>query len=268
MSFTDPAGNPGQVRGMDLVVEGQGSAAYTLNWTVTAAIDYSGNAITYSGSVSGAGNTDVPFSIPLSGDALYFTNLQISAPAGSGQFRIALSSVSSNDYVSVVVDYTLTDADGDTASGMIDVTLITGGGGAIVTGTSGSDTLSGTSSADTLTGGAGNDTLSGLLGGDTFTWQLADRGTSATPARDTITDFDLAINSDKLDLRDLLQGESHTGTNVGNLADYLHFSYDASTSTTVLEVKSQGAGMTGPDQIINLSAADHSGSAQQGKTDY
>ncbi|MDO9220261.1 MAG: Calx-beta domain-containing protein, partial [Thiobacillus sp.] len=259
MSFTDPTGNPGQVRGMDLVVEGQGSAAYTLNWTVTAAIDYAGNTITYSGSVSGVGNTDVPFSIPLSGDALYFTNLQISDPAGSGQFRIALSSISSNDYVSdipLALDYTLTDADGDTAAGMIDVTLMAGGDGGIVTGTSGADTLSGTSSADTLTGGAGNDTLSGLLGGDTFTWHLADRGTSASPARDTVTDFDRVTNSDKLDLRDLLQGESHTGTNVGNLANYLHFSYDSATSTTVVEVKSQGSAMTGPDQIINLSSVD------------
>jgi len=96
----------------------------------------------------------------------------------------------------------------------------------------------------------------GLVGGDTFTWSLADRGTTATPARDTVTDFDLAINSDKLDLRDLLQGELHTGTDVGNLADYLHFSHDSTTSTTVLEIKSQGAAMSGPDQVINLSGVD------------
>jgi len=94
------------------------------------------------------------------------------------------------------------------------------------------------------------------LGGDTFTWHLADRGTTATPARDTVTDFDTTASSDKLDLRDLLQGELHSGTNAGNLADYLHFSYDSTTSTTVLEVKSQGAAMSGPDQIINLSGVD------------
>jgi Ca2+-binding RTX toxin-like protein len=118
------------------------------------------------------------------------------------------------------------------------------------------DPLSGTSGADILIGGAGDDTLSGLLGGDTFTWNLSDRGTTASPAHDTITDFDAAINSDKLDLRDLLQGELHAGTDAGNLADYLHFSYDSATSTTVLEVKSQGASMTGPDQVINLSGVD------------
>ena len=129
MSFTDVSGNAGQVRGMDLLVEGQGSAPYTLNWTVTAAIDYSGNTITYSGSVSGAGNADVPFSIPLSGGALYFTDLAVSAPAGSGEFRIALAGISGNDYFSdipLALDYTLTDADGDTASGLIDVTLMSG----------------------------------------------------------------------------------------------------------------------------------------------
>jgi Ca2+-binding RTX toxin-like protein len=156
--------------------------------------------------------------------------------------------------VSETIAYSLKDADGDTSSGTL--TLNVSREGSTVTGTGGVDTLSGTTGSDVLIGGAGNDTLSGLVGGDTFTWQLADRGTSVSPALDTVTDFDLAINSDKLDLRDLLQGESHTGTNVGNLADYLHFSYDASTSTTVLEVKSQGAGMTGPDQIINLSGVD------------
>jgi len=156
--------------------------------------------------------------------------------------------------VTETIGFSLTDADGDTSSGLL--TLNVSREGSTITGTSGANTLNGTSGADILIGGAGNDTLSGLVGGDTFTWSLADRGTTATPARDTVTDFDLAINSDKLDLRDLLQGELHTGTDVGNLADYLHFSHDSTTSTTVLEIKSQGAAMSGPDQVINLSGVD------------
>jgi hypothetical protein len=156
--------------------------------------------------------------------------------------------------VTETIGFSLTDADGDTSSGIL--TLNVSREGSSVTGTSGADILNGTSGADILIGGAGNDTLSGLLGGDTFKWNLADRGTTATPARDTITDFDAALNSDKLDLRDLLQGELHAGTDAGNLANYLHFSYDSATSTTVLEVKSQGVSMTGPDQVINLSGVD------------
>lgn len=126
MSFTDPDGNVGQVRGLDMLVEGQGSAAYTLNWTVTAAIDAAGTPVTYSGTVSGTGNTDVPFTIPLQDGAIYFTSVEISDPAGSGEFRVAFSLLTANDYYSDIplnLGYTLTDADSDTASGQIDITL-------------------------------------------------------------------------------------------------------------------------------------------------
>jgi Mg-chelatase subunit ChlD len=156
--------------------------------------------------------------------------------------------------VTETIGFSLTDTDGDTSSGVL--TLNVSREGSTMTGTSGADALSGTTGADILIGGAGNDTLAGLVGGDTFKWSLADRGTTASPASDTVADFDTVINSDKLDLRDLLQGESHAGTDAGNLADYLHFSYDSSTSTTVLEVKSQGTSMSGPDQIINLAGVD------------
>jgi Ca2+-binding RTX toxin-like protein len=132
------------------------------------------------------------------------------------------------------------------------ITIIGGSGSSTHTGDTGNDYISGGTGNDILIGGSGNDTLIGGLGADTFKWNLADRGTTASPARDTITDFDSVANSDKLDLRDLLQGELHSGTDVGNLANYLHFSYDSTTSTTVLEVKSQGTAMSGPDQIINL----------------
>ena len=135
-------------------------------------------------------------------------------------------------------------------------TLNGGNGNDWLYGGVGTDVINGGAGNDTLIGGSGNDTLTGGLGADVFKWELSDRGTSSAPARDTIADFDLATNSDKLDLRDLLQGETHSGTDAGNLADYLHFSYDSATSTTVLEVKSQGAAMSGPDQIINLSGVD------------
>jgi Ca2+-binding RTX toxin-like protein len=110
--------------------------------------------------------------------------------------------------------------------------------GATMTGTSGADTLIGTTGADTLTGGDGNDALSGLVGADVFKWGLADKGAPGLPDSDTVTDFDSVINSDKLDLRDLLQGEVHVGTAAGNLDHYLHF--DKSGSNTVVHVSSTG----------------------------
>ncbi len=167
-------------------------------------------------------------------------------------------SVTLSGTVTQQIGFSLTDRDGDQSTGILNLQISSQG--SVITGTSSGDTLFGTTGADTLIGGAGNDTLSGLAGADTFKWNLADRGTVASPARDTTTDFDNVINSDKLDLRDLLQGELHTGTDAGNLADYLHFSYNSATSTTVVEVKSQGTAMSAPDQIINLAGIDLVGS--------
>ena len=56
-------------------------------------------------------------------------------------------------------------------------------------------------------GGKGNDTLIGGLGGDTFVWKAGDTG------NDVIKDFK-AAEGDRIDLRDLLQGE--TGSTIDN----------------------------------------------------
>jgi Ca2+-binding RTX toxin-like protein len=125
----------------------------------------------------------------------------------------------------------------------------------LMEGYAGNDTLDGGGGADLLVGGAGTDTITGGAGADTFKWSLADRGTVAAPATDTITDFDTTATSDKLDLRDLLVGELHSGTAAGNLADYLHFSYSAATGTTI-DVKSVGSSLAGPDQKIILTGVD------------
>jgi hypothetical protein len=55
------------------------------------------------------------------------------------------------------------------------------------------------------------------LGADVFAWRLGDQGSTGTPARDVITDFNPG-QGDTLDLRDLLQGE-----NANNLGSYLRF---------------------------------------------
>ena len=64
-------------------------------------------------------------------------------------------------------------------------------------------------------------------------------------ATDVILDFNVSSTGsevDKLDLRDLLQGESHTGTSAGNLADFLHFekSGSGSSQATIVHVSTTG----------------------------
>ncbi|WP_223551173.1 LapA family giant adhesin, partial [Pseudomonas sp. A-B-19] len=95
-------------------------------------------------------------------------------------------------------------------------TLLGGAGNDILFGSGGNDTLDGGKGNDILLGGTGNDTLMGgqgsdiLIGGsggDTFVWKAGDSG------NDVIKDFN-ASEGDRIDLRDLLQGE--TGSTIDN----------------------------------------------------
>ncbi|WP_426232645.1 LapA family giant adhesin [Pseudomonas sp. TWP3-2] len=95
-------------------------------------------------------------------------------------------------------------------------TLLGGAGNDILFGAGGNDTLDGGKGNDILLGGTGNDTLMGgpgndiLIGGsggDTFVWKSGDTG------NDVIKDFK-ASEGDRIDLRDLLQGE--TGSTIDN----------------------------------------------------
>jgi hypothetical protein len=98
--------------------------------------------------------------------------------------------------------------------------------------------------------GSGN--LSATAAGagvDVFKWTLDSHGTVANPAKDTISGFN---SNDVLDLRDLLQGESHTGNSAGNLSSYLNFTYDSVHNTTTINVSSHANGATGVDQIITV----------------
>jgi len=105
------------------------------------------------------------------------------------------------------------------------------------------DILVGSEDANRLRGEGGNDILVGGAGSDTFEWEFADQGTAVSPALDTVVDFDSA--EDKLNLRDLLQGESHS-----TLEDYLHFTYDGADTT--VDVSSQGAAGSVDQKIVLL----------------
>ncbi len=143
-------------------------------------------------------------------------------------------------------------------------TLNGGAGADLLEGGADNDTLAGGTGADTLLGGTGNDVLSGGIGDgvtDIFRWELADRGPEGSPAADTINNFDEAAGGsggDVLDLRDLLQGESHdTGT--GNLSQFL--SFELSGSDTIIHISSTGGFGGGysaakEDQSITLTGVD------------
>ncbi|TPG91344.1 tandem-95 repeat protein [Pseudomonas caspiana] len=81
------------------------------------------------------------------------------------------------------------------------------GGNDLLDAGKGNDILLGGSGNDSLMGGQGNDILIGGSGADTFVWKAGDTG------NDVIKDFK-ASEGDRIDLRDLLQGE--TGSTIDN----------------------------------------------------
>jgi VCBS repeat-containing protein len=125
---------------------------------------------------------------------------------------------------------------------------------------------------DTIKGGAGNDTLTGGSAGtpnhanghtDTFVWSLADAGAVASPANDTILDFEARAASaggDILNLKDLLGGEHGTSASLDQFLDFT-FSTSAGVTSTTVHVSSAGALLgtgtgVGADQTIVLSGVD------------
>jgi T1SS-143 domain-containing protein len=185
-----------------------------------------------------------------------------------------------------VLAYTVRDVDGDTASATVvvnvapptTVTLSNTGipyqgnadpenilgssGNDTIYGDGGSDHISGNGGNDTIHGGQGSDLLGGGAGSDVFAWSFNDQGTPGDAYHDVITDFNTAsrlAGGDVLDLRDLLQGELHLGTNSGNLGNFLQF--ENVGGNTLLHISSTGAYNSGyaatkDDQTITLQGVD------------
>ncbi|WP_018951736.1 retention module-containing protein [Thioalkalivibrio sp. AKL12] len=151
------------------------------------------------------------------------------------------------------------DSEGETiaASDSEDSELVGTDGNDILIGGFGDDLLDGGAGDDMLIGGGGNNTLTGGDGNDTFIWVDGYQGDAGSPTEDVVTDFGNGENV--LDLRDLLQDEDGSETNI---ADYVIAQEDAeNTDNTVLYINSQGEldGSTdNADQIIVLEGVQHS----------
>jgi len=118
-----------------------------------------------------------------------------------------------------------------------------GKGNDILLGGAGSDTLLGGEGDDILIGGKGNDTMTGGSGADTFVWKAGDTGS------DVIKDFK-ASEGDRLDLKDLLQGEK-----ASTIDNFLKIT--TAGGDTTLQVSSEGklnaaGGLANADVTIKL----------------
>nr|WP_314616290.1 immunoglobulin-like domain-containing protein [uncultured Pseudomonas sp.] len=117
------------------------------------------------------------------------------------------------------------------------------GGNDLLDGGKGNDILLGGSGNDTLIGGQGNDILIGGSGADTFVWKAGDLG------NDVIKDFK-SSEGDRLDLRDLLQGEK-----ASTIDNFLKITTVDGSST--LQVSTEGklnaaGGLANADVTIKL----------------
>jgi len=179
----------------------------------------------------------------------------------------------------------LTDADGDTSTGSIDVTFapaaaITGTSGAdnmtasatsgsdIVYGGAGNDILVGLGGNDILAGGAGNDTLTGGAGRDTFVFT---REALSENSADTVTDFTVGAGGDVLDISDILDGLGVTVTDA-TVGAYLKISNDGANTTISIDVDGGGAGTTNVTvatlQGVALTQADLGNLLTNGQIDH
>jgi Ca2+-binding RTX toxin-like protein len=130
------------------------------------------------------------------------------------------------------------------AGSRFDDAIFGGSGGNRLDGHVGNDTVDGGGGNDVLIGGQGSDVLFSGSGADTFRWDAGNQGTGEYT--DTIIGFDSLAGSDKLDIGDLLSGETEE-----TLDAYLSFLFDG-YSTTV-EVSTAGGIV---DQRIMLQNVD------------
>ncbi|MEK1912690.1 MAG: type I secretion C-terminal target domain-containing protein, partial [Pseudomonas chlororaphis] len=199
---------------------------------------------------SGGNGNDIIFGDLVSFNGIAGEGYQAMQAFVAQKTGVAASSVTtSNVHQYITEHYTDFDVSGahdgnDTLLGGAGNDIIFGqGGNDLLDGGKGNDILLGGTGNDTLIGGAGNDILIGGSGADTFVWKAGDTG------NDVIKDFK-ASEGDRIDLRDLLQGES-----ASTIDNFLKITTVDGTST--LQVSSEGklnaaGGIANADVTIKL----------------
>ncbi len=209
-----------------------------------------------------------------SGQVLQITQLDWSAPAGTGDYTAGAdiygveifsaepdgsfrlngievgeeSTTPPADLAFGPIDVEIVDADGDTDSQSFNV-FIDGEDGDFVVeaiaGTSGNNILTGTAGDEMFIGGAGDDSFTGNGGSDTYVWKAGHDASPGTPTVDTITDFTTGAgpDGDVLDLSDLLQGEESNP-----IINYLSVTNDGTDTT----IEVSPAGDSNVTQLIIL----------------
>ncbi|QZP34622.1 retention module-containing protein [Pseudomonas sp. DR48] len=164
--------------------------------------------------VSGGDGNDILFGDLVSFNGISGEGYQAMQAFVAQQTGVDVSKVTtSNVHQFITEHYTAFDVSGahdgnDTLLGGAGNDILFGSGGNdVLDGGKGNDILLGGSGNDSLMGGQGNDILIGGSGADTFVWKAGDTG------NDVIKDFK-ASEGDRIDLRDLLQGES--GSTIDN----------------------------------------------------
>ncbi|MFL9854086.1 LapA family giant adhesin, partial [Pseudomonas chlororaphis subsp. aurantiaca] len=200
--------------------------------------------------VNGGNGNDILFGDLVSFNGIAGEGYQAMQAFVAQKTGVAASSVTtSNVHQYITEHYTDFDVSGahdgnDTLLGGAGNDIIFGqGGNDLLDGGKGNDILLGGTGNDTLIGGTGNDILIGGSGADTFVWKAGDTG------NDVIKDFK-ASEGDRIDLRDLLQGES-----ASTIDNFLKITTVDGTST--LQVSSEGklnaaGGIANADVTIKL----------------
>ncbi|WP_430447513.1 MAG: LapA family giant adhesin [Pseudomonas piscis] len=200
--------------------------------------------------ISGGNGNDILFGDLVSFNGVAGEGYQAMQAYVAKQTGVDVSKVSaSNVHQYITEHYTEFDVSGshdgnDTLLGGAGNDILFGqGGNDLLDGGKGNDILLGGTGNDTLIGGQGNDILIGGSGADTFVWKAGDTG------NDVIKDFK-ASEGDRIDLRDLLQGES-----ASTIDNFLKITTVDGVST--LQVSSEGklnaaGGLANADVTIKL----------------
>ena len=136
-----------------------------------------------------------------------------------------IKSIEAKALPSVNFEYKVTDEDGLSSDDVV-VTIKSAATGVVEDGAD--NTLIGADGDNFIIGG-GNEILTGGAGEDIFVWKAGDEGTAEAPARDIVTDFNVA-EGDVLDFSDILVGEE-----LGNLTDFISITEDG--ADIVIELK-------------------------------